>query len=292
MVSSMTGFGHVEYQEGSKRVVCEIKSVNHRYLDVTVKTSRRVSSLEPLIRETLKKNIGRGKVDIYVHYEESAEETYSVRYNEKLARSYVENLAHMAETFSLKNDMTASVLASYPDVFELVMEERDDSGLSDWILLAVQGALDAFLKSRQVEGDNLKADLLDKMNEMEGYVRIIEDKAPSIIEEYKARLMGKIADLLDDKQIDESRIAAEVTIFADKICVDEELVRLKSHIKEMTLALNRGGAIGRHMDFLAQEMNREANTILSKSTDAEIASIGISLKTLIEKVREQIQNLE
>lgn len=292
MISSMTGFGHFERVEGTKRVVVEIKSVNHRYLDLTVKTSRRIVSQEPAVREYLKKRIGRGKVDAYVHYEESADETYTIRYNEKLARAYVENMAKMAEEFSLENDMTATTLASYPDVFELVAEEKDESELAELILSAVEGACDKFLESRRLEGENLRKDLLEKMEAMSGLVAQVEEKSPQIIEEYKARLTQKIDELMGDRQIDESRIATEVTLYADKICVDEELVRLKSHVKEMTDALSSEDAIGRKMDFIAQEMNREANTILSKSTDAAVAELGISLKTLIEKIREQVQNLE
>ena len=292
MISSMTGFGHFERVEGTKRVVVEIKSVNHRYLDLSVKTSRRISSQEPAVREYLKKRIGRGKVDAFVHYEESADETYTIRYNEKLARAYVENMAKMAEEFSLENDMTVSKLASYPDVFELVAEEKDESELTELILSAVEGACDKFLESRRLEGENLRKDLLDKMEQMSGLVQKVEEKSPQIIEEYKARLTQKIEELMGDKQIDEARIATEVTIYADKVCVDEELVRLKSHIKEMTGALSSADAIGRKLDFLAQEMNREANTILSKSTDAQVAELGIALKTLIEKIREQVQNLE
>ena len=292
MINSMTGFGHFEIVDGSKRALVELKSVNHRYLDLSIKTSRRITSLEPVIRNYLKKQIGRGKVDAYVHFEESADETFSLRYNEKLATDYVENLKRMAKEFSLEYDVTVSTLASYPDVFELVREEQDEDELSAFIMKAVDGALAKFLESRGLEGENLKRDLLEKLSELGKLVGKVEEFAPGIIEEYKARLVKKIDDLMGDKQIDESRIATEVTIYADKICVDEELVRLKSHIKEMTGALSANEAVGRKLDFLAQEMNREANTILSKSTDAKVAEVGIEIKTLIEKIREQVQNLE
>ena len=292
MINSMTGFGHFELVDGSRRAVVEIKSVNHMYLDLSVKTSRRISSLEPMIRNFLKKNIGRGKVDCYVHFEESADDTFTIHYNEKLAKEYVENLKKMAGDFSLDYDITVSTLASYPDVFELVREEEDQAELEAFILKALEGVLPRFLESRSLEGENLKKDLLEKMRELSSLVEQIEVYAPDILEEYKDRLMQKVAELIEEKKIDESRIAAEVTIYADKICVDEELVRLKSHIKEMTDTLQSDGAVGRKLDFLSQELNREANTILSKSTDAKVAAIGISLKTLIEKIREQVQNLE
>ena len=292
MISSMTGFGHAERVDGTKRIVVEIKSVNHRYLDLGVKTSRRISSLEPAIRDYLKRRIGRGKVDAYVHYEESADDTYTIRCNEKLARAYVENMARLAQEFSLDNDLTVTKLASYPDVLELVPEEKDGSELSDLILSVVGDACGQFLESRRTEGEKLRQDLMEKLSEMSGYVDTIEAKSPEIIRDYKARLVQKVEELMGDAQIDESRIATEVTIYADKLCVDEELVRLKSHVREMADTLSGADAVGRKLDFLAQEMNREANTILSKSTDAAVAETGISLKTLIEKIREQVQNLE
>ncbi len=292
MINSMTGFGHFELVEGSKRAVVEIKSVNHRYLDLSIKTSRRILSLEPQIRNFLKKNIGRGKVDAYVHFEESADDTYTIRYNEKLAAGYVENIKKMAEAFSLEYDLSVSALASYPDVLELVRGEEDQDELFEFIQKALNGALSRFLESRSLEGENLRSDLVEKLKLLSNYVEQIEEYAPSIVEEYKARITEKIKELIDEKKVDESRIAAEVTIYADKICVDEEIVRLKSHIKEMKEALSSDEAVGRKLDFISQELNREANTILSKSTDAKVASLGISLKTLIEKIREQVQNLE
>ncbi len=292
MISSMTGFGRCEKVSGTKRVVVELKSVNHRYLDVNIKTSRSITALEPAIREYLKKNIGRGKVDAYVHYEQSADETYTIRYNDKLARAYVENMEAMAKEFGIVNDVTVSSLASYPDVFELVAEERDEKELSEMVLEVVGAACDKLLESRRIEGENLKADLILKAQEMDSMVDAIKERSPDIIAEYKERLTQKISELIENGRIDDSRIAAEVTIYADKICVDEEIVRLYSHVKEMKKTLETGEAVGRKLDFLAQEMNREANTILSKSQDPQIAQLGIELKTLIEKIREQVQNLE
>ncbi len=292
MINSMTGFGRFELWEGLSRVLVELKSVNHRYLDLTIKTSRQISSLEPKIRNYLKQNIHRGKVDCYVHFEMAAEDSYRVVYNEKLAKAYMANLNRMSEDFSIENDVTTSKLASYPDVFELVVDTKDESMLWEMVEKALSEALNRFVKSRQLEGENLRTDLLQKLSEMSEYVSQIEEYAPSIIDSYKDRLTEKVRTLLEEKKVDESRIAAEVIIYADKICVDEELVRLKSHIKEMTQVLSSEEAVGRKLDFMAQELNREANTILSKSNDANVASLGISLKTQIEKIREQVQNLE
>lgn len=298
MLSSMTGFGHFEYSEENKRVSVEIKSVNHRYLDLSIKTSRGISYLESTIRNYIKPRLTRGKVDVYIHYHESAEDTYQVRYNSKIAMGYVQAIHQLQQEYEetyntgLKDDLSVSTIVNLPDVFELVAEEKDETEQFEFVKVAIDKALAKYIESKQIEGDNLKADLSGKLSEMSGYVDEIERRSPDIIEDYKKRLLEKVHDLFEDRQIDENRIAMEVTLFADKICVDEEIVRLKSHIKEMTESLSSDEPVGRKLDFLAQEMNREANTILSKSTDSEIADIGINLKTLIEKVREQIQNIE
>lgn len=292
MISSMTGFGRYEYVEGNRKVIVEIKSVNHRYLDLSLKLSKRITALDQKIRNRIKESIGRGKVDVYVHYEEAADDNYDIRYNAHIAQAYISNMRKMQADFGITDDITTTKIAMMPDVFELVPVIRNEDELFDTVSVALDKALEQFLESRRIEGDKLKTDLIGKMNEMSGYVEEIELKSPQIIEAYRTRLTEKVGQLLGDTQIDESRIATEVTIYADKICVDEEVVRLKSHVKEVIRTLETEDAVGRKLDFLAQELNREANTILSKSTNAELADVGISLKTLIEKVREQIQNVE
>ncbi len=292
MIRSMTGYGRYELSDENGKMIVELKSVNHRYLDLNIKTPKKLGPFENDIRNYLKQRLQRGKVDVYIAYEESADAMYQIRYNSQIAAEYLKNLRQMAQEFQLEDNITATNLSRYPDVFELVENPLDEEYLKDMLMKTLQLACDAFIVSRESEGQRLKEDLLAKMEEMEGYVLVIEQRSPEIIAEYKKRILAKIEELLGDHQIDESRIAMEVTMYADKVCVDEEIVRLRSHVQETIGELKQGESIGRKLDFIAQEMNRESNTILSKSADVEIANIGIALKTLVEKVREQIQNIE
>lgn len=292
MIKSMTGFGRCEYADESRKFTVEVKSVNHRYLDVNIKMPKKLNFFESSIRTLLKEYIERGKVDIYITYEDFTENNFALQYNSALAAQYLKYLNQMADEFGLENDIRASTLSRYPDVF--VMEEQaiDEKELWNGLEKALRGAFEPFVESRVREGENLKNDLCEKLDNMVSYVDFIEERSPEIMRDYRTRLEEKLRELLGDNQLDDARIAQEVTIFADKICVDEETVRLRSHILSVKDTLNAGGSVGRKLDFLAQEMNREANTILSKSNDLKISDIGISLKTDIEKVREQIQNIE
>lgn len=292
MIKSMTGFGRYEYADASRKFTVEVKSVNHRYLDVNIKMPKKLNFFESAIRTLLKEYIERGKVDIYITYEDFTENNLSLQYNKALAGEYLKYLNQMAEEFGLENDIRVSTLSRYPEVFAMEEQPVDEDELWSSLEKALRGAFEPFVESRVREGENLKKDLCEKLDNMVSYVDFIEERSPQIIVEYRARLEEKLRELLADNQLDDSRIAQEVTIFADKICVDEETVRLKSHILSMKDSLNAGGSVGRKLDFLAQEMNREANTILSKSNDLKISDTGISLKTDIEKVREQIQNIE
>ena len=229
---------------------------------------------------------------MYISLEETADVGCRIVYNKNVAAMYLEHLDHMAEEFGLVNDITVSALSRYPDVLTTEEVEEDADDLKGLLWEALEIAMEQFLASRAAEGERLRTDLLEKMEEMAGCVRILEERSPEILEEYRARLREKVSELLEDQKVDENRLAMEVTVYADKICIDEEMVRLTSHVKETKEALSQEGEVGRRLDFIAQEMNREANTILSKSTDVEIANMGIVLKTLIEKVREQIQNVE
>ena len=292
MIKSMTGFGRCEVTECNRKYTVEIKSVNHRYLDVNIKMPKSLNFFESTIRTLLKEYMERGKVDLYITYEDFSEERFSLKYNEELAGEYLAHLKEMAEKFGLEDDIRVSTLSRYPDVFTMEQVEVDEQELWAGLEKAIRGACEQFVESRITEGDHLKADLIAKLDNMLSYVDFIEERSPIIMKDYRERLENKVKELLEDKQIDDSRIATEVTIFADKICVDEETVRLRSHIKSTKTALEAGGSIGRKLDFIAQEMNREANTILSKANDLEISDTGINLKTDIEKVREQIQNIE
>lgn len=292
MIKSMTGFGRCEVTEGNRKYTVEMKSVNHRYLDVNMKMPKALNFFESTIRNVLKEYMERGKVDLYITYEDFSEERFSLKYNEELAGEYLTHLNAMAEKFGLENDIRVSTLSRYPDVFTMEEIETDEKELWAGLEKAIRSAAEQFVTSRITEGEHLKADLCAKLDTMLTYVDFIEERSPVIMKDYRERLEAKVQELLGDRQIDDGRIATEVTIFADKICVDEETVRLRSHIKGMKAALEAGGSIGRKLDFIAQEMNREANTILSKANDLEISDTGINLKTDIEKVREQIQNIE
>lgn len=292
MIKSMTGFGRCEFTDEKRKFTVELKSVNHRYLDVNIKMPKKLNFFESSIRALLKEYIERGKVDVYITYEDYTEDNYALKYNSALAAQYLDYLNRMAEEFGLENDIRVSNLSRYPDV--LVMEEQDvdEKELWDGLERALRGACEQFVASRIKEGESLKVDLIDKLDHMISYVDFIEKRSPQIMEEYRKRLEDKIKEILGDRQMDDGRIATEVTVYADKVCVDEETVRLRSHINTTKDTLLEGGSIGRKLDFIAQEMNREANTILSKANNIEISDTGINLKTSIEKVREQIQNIE
>ena len=292
MIRSMTGFGRGEVETGDKRIAVEIKTINHRYLDVNIKMPKRLAMFDGKMRNILKEYLERGKVDIFVTFEDNSIDAGRIHYNEALAGEYLKYLRQMSETFGLDFDIRTSTLSKYPEVLEFEENDDDDSELFGMLDQAFRKALEELVKEREIEGDKLKADLLSKLDDLDGYVQRIEERSPDIIKEYKERLYAKVQDFMADNRIDEGRIACEVTMYADKICVDEEIVRLKSHITGMRDILKKGGANGRKLDFIAQEMNREANTTLSKSTDIEITDIGISLKTDIEKIREQVQNIE
>lgn len=293
MIKSMTGFGRCEAADEKRKFTVEMKGVNHRYLDANIRMPKKLNFFESAIRSLLKESVHRGKVDIFITYEDFSESQVSLKYNETLAAEYLEKFRMMEEKFSLENDIRVSTLSRYPEV--LTMEEKMDDEEELWkgLKKALDGAIAQFVQTRTVEGENLKTDLITKLDSMLGLVGMIEERAPEIIAEYREKLEGKVKELLEDTQIDEGRIASEIVIFADKICTDEEVVRLRSHIEYMKATLRSDDSgIGRKLDFIAQEMNREANTILSKANDLEISNIGIELKTEIEKVREQIQNIE
>lgn len=292
MIKSMTGFGRCEVQEGQRKITVEMKSVNHRYLDVSIKMPKKLNFFEAAIRNELKNYIQRGKVDLFIAYEDYSENNLCVKYNRELAAEYLDYLKQMAADFGLENDMRVSSLSRYPEIFTMEEQTVDEEALWQLLCKAIQGAAQHLVETRTKEGENLKNDLLAKLDNMLENVDFITERSPQIIAEYKQKLRDKVAELLEDTKVDENRLLMEVTIFADKVCVDEELVRLRSHIEATRNTLLTGGGIGRKLDFIAQEMNREANTILSKSNDLEISDCAIDLKTEIEKVREQIQNIE
>ncbi|MBP9995666.1 MAG: YicC family protein [Lachnospiraceae bacterium] len=291
-IKSMTGFGRCEIVEANSKISVEIKSVNHRYLDANIKMPKKLNFFDASIRGLLKEYMQRGKVDVFITYEDTSDTSVNVSYHPEVAAEYLKYLKQMGEEFGLENDVRVSTLSRYPEIFTLDDVEIDEEGIWKLLEKAIRGACEGFVESRIKEGENLRTDLIGKLDGMLDIVSFIEERSPQIIAEYKASLTAKIKEMLEDTKIDDNRILTEVTIFSDKVCVDEELVRLRSHIEAVKSTLLEGGGIGRKLDFLAQEMNREANTILSKSTDLEVSNKGVELKTEIEKVREQIQNIE
>lgn len=292
MIRSMTGFGRAEYADENVRITVEIKSVNNRYLDIGIKMPRQLGMLEAQIRTELKRYIQRGKVDVYILYEDLTEANMQVKYNPKIAAEYLRYLQRMSEEFGLTNDVRVSTLSRFQDVLTMEEEPMDEKQLWGTLQGVIREAAENFLQARKREGEFLLSDLLGKLGEMQEYVEFITERSPKIVASYRQRLFEKVAELLGDSAIDESRILQEVTIYADKVCVDEELVRLQSHIQSMRAALEGSDGVGRKLDFIAQEMNRESNTILSKSDDLEVSDKAIELKTTVEKIREQIQNIE
>ncbi len=293
MINSMTGFGRCESSDGNRKFTVEMKGVNHRYLDVNIRMPKKLNLFETAIRNRLKQSIQRGKVDIFITYEDLSENQASLKYNEQLAGEYLACFKQMEEKFSLGNDVRVSTLLRCPEVLTMEEQVLNEEELWNGLENALSVAIGRFVETRVQEGVHLREDILKKLEGMLKLVDFIEERSPQIVTEYREKLENKVRELLTDTQIEEGRIAAEVVIFADKICTDEEIVRLRSHVVHMkeTLRSEESG-IGRKLDFIAQEMNREANTILSKANDLEISNAGIDLKTEIEKVREQIQNIE
>jgi len=292
MIKSMTGFGRAEAVSRERKVSVELKSVNHRYLDLNIKMPKRLSYFEGEIRNVMKTYIRRGKVDVFITYEDYTMGGMALKYNAELAKEYLGYLNQMSEELGIENDIRVSTLSRYPDVFTMEEQAPDEEELWNFLEGSLHEACRKFVETRQREGANLKQDLLGKLDGLEAKVDVVEKRSPEVVKAYREKLEAKMHELLEDNQIDDSRIAAEVILFSDKICNDEETVRLRSHIHGMRKILDENEGVGRKMDFMAQEMNREANTILSKSNDLIVSNAAIDLKTEIEKIREQIQNIE
>lgn len=291
-LKSMTGFGRAEVSNDQYRLSVEVKSVNSRFLDLSIKMPKKFNALEANIRNTVKEYISRGKVDLFITYESFSEKGKALRLDLPLAKEYLESMRTLVAALGVEDNVKVTNLAALPDVLVLSEESEDDDALWESLKPSLVGALERFSETRVMEGENLQKDLLGKLSEMEAIVNRIDERSPEIAAAYETRLRAKVSELLEGTGIDEARIVQEVTIYSDKICTDEERVRLHSHIKNMRTKLQNGGLVGRELDFVAQEMNREANTTLSKANDLIVSEDAIGLKTLIEKIREQIQNLE
>ena len=292
MKKNMTGLGRAEVITKERKINVEIKSVNHRYLDLSIKMPRKLVFLEGAIRNLMKTYMQRGKVDVFITYEDYTLSCGALKYNKELAGEYLAYIRQMAEEFGLENDVKAGALSRYPDVLTMEEQSVDEDALWAVLEAPLREACEKFAQSRAREGENLKNDLIAKLDALDEKVSQVEARSPEVVDSYREKLEAKVHELLEDSQIEDSRIAAEVVLFSDKICNDEETVRLHSHIQGMKKMLEEKEGIGRKLDFMAQEMNREANTILSKSSDLIISNIAIDLKTEIEKIREQVQNVE
>jgi uncharacterized protein (TIGR00255 family) len=288
----MTGYGRCEKVTREYKVTVEIKSVNHRYCDLNIKLPKKFNALESKIRGIMKEYANRGKIDIYINFENYADSDVKVQYHPKLAADYVAFAGRAAKEFGLEANLTAASLLRFPEVTSL---EEDSTGVEEvfpTVEEAVREAGRQFAEARQTEGAHLKEDILVKLGYLLELVSFVEERSPKILAEYREKIQSKVQEFLGDEKIDEGVLATELVVFADKVCVDEETVRLRSHIHHMQTTLEKEEPIGRKLDFIAQEMNREANTILSKANDKELSQNAIELKTEIEKIREQIQNIE
>ena len=294
MIKSMTGYGRGEAVFPERSITVGLRAVNNRYLDCTVKIPRSYIFAEDAIKTQVQTAIARGKVDVFVTVADTGGESVSVTVNEPLARAYITAFQQLYALGDgrIKPDYRATDLARFPDVLVVEKQEEDLDALKDQLLSALNLALADFDGMRRREGERLKADILSRAGRIEELVGKVEERSPGIVADYRARLAAKMAEVLQNTQIDESRILTEAAIYADKVAVDEETVRLRSHLSQLRHMLNQGGAVGRKLDFLIQEFNREANTIGSKCNDIDIARVVVDIKAEIEKIREQVQNLE
>ncbi len=293
MVRSMTGFGRGTYSENGKEFTVEIKSVNHRYIDFYIKLPRQIGYLEERVREVVSKNLFRGKVDIFVSFEDRSEDSKNVTLDEALAGAYIQAIDKLKSKYNLKDDVSVSLISRFPDVLRIEKNEDDEEQLWSVLNKALEMAISSLIQMREKEGNELRTSLLQKADYMEEIISQISNRSPEVVIEYKQKLENRIKELLNQQTIDENRIAMEVAIFADRCGIDEELVRLGSHLVQLREILNiKKQPVGRKLDFLVQEINREINTIGSKSNDIIITKNVLELKSETEKVREQIQNIE
>ena len=292
MIKSMTGFGRAEEITDNYKLSVEIKSVNHRYLDLNIKMPRRFFPFEADIRNIVKEYVSWGKVDLFINYLDFKDKAGGVYLNKNIVEKYLDIGLELCKEYKIVDDLKVSHLLQLPDVISIDEPELDEDEIKSRLFTVLKKACKVFLSTREAEGEKLFTDMSSKLKVLADTTENIDKRYPEVLEEYKAKLTLKVNELLSGASIEENRIATEVTLFADKIGIDEEVVRLFSHIKAMNDEMKLDTGIGRKLDFLAQEMNREANTILSKSTDLNIADYAIILKTEIEKIREQIQNIE
>ena len=292
MLRSMTGFGRGEDTIGGRHIVFEIKSVNHKYFEFNSRIPRGYLFLEDKLKAYIQGKISRGKVDVFLQIETLEETDVQVLVNHSLASAYVTALQELKERYQLPDEPSLALLSKYSDIFSVHKAPEDEDAVWEAVRQVADQAIASFLKMREAEGARLKADILEKVGEIVALVDQVERHTPETVEHYRERLKAKIEELLQDNRFDEQRVLTEVAIFADKVAVDEETVRLRSHFQQLQRLVDSDGPVGRKIDFLVQEMNREANTIGSKSVNSQIAYLVVDIKALIEKIREQVQNVE
>ena len=292
MIKSMTGYGRAQGSFSGGDITVEIKSVNNRYLDCGVKLPRGYAYLEEGVKSQVQKAISRGKVDVFITINADGADNVKISVNEPVAKGYIDAMHRLVQEYGIQDDISASAISKFSDVFLVEKQEQDENEVKSAISGVVAEALGAFDAMRTREGEALKTDLLQKAEGILTLVSKVEERSPITVKAYRERLTAKMQEVLEDRQIDEARIIQEAAIYADKVAVDEETVRLRSHVDQLQNMLSEGGVIGRKLDFLMQEMNREANTIGSKGNDVEQARNVVSIKSELEKIREQIQNIE
>lgn len=292
MPRSMTGFGRAEYSENGLTVSVEIKSVNHRFFEFSSRYPRNCQFLEDTLKKTVASRVSRGKVDLSLNIQNESSSSSQITVNEEFAAAYIAALKDLAKKYKLKNDISVMSVAANSDVFTVKRQETDEEQLTATVLVAVNNALDAFVAMRETEGEKLKEDVIARADKILDYVSMVENRSPETVKEYSEKLSAKLNEILADRNVDEQRVLTEVAIFADKVAVAEETVRLRSHIEQLKTMLSEKQEIGRKLDFIVQEMNRETNTIGSKAQDVTIARAVVDMKAEIEKIREQIQNIE
>ena len=291
MIKSMTGFGRGKYENESREYIVEIKSVNHKYSDITIKMPRNITYLEENVKKEITKTITRGKVDVYISFINNSNIGRDVKINSELAKMYINELRKLCEETNVKDDISVMNIAKMPDVLNMQNDEDEELIWSE-LQIALQEAMQGFIAMRQIEGEKIQKDLLNRINEVSENVNKISAFSTRLVEEYVVKLTNRVKEYLNTNVVDENRLAQEVVIYADKCSVEEEITRLKSHVNQFVNMLNTNGAIGKKIDFLLQEMNRETNTIGSKANCLDITNLVVEVKTELENIREQVQNIE
>lgn len=292
MIKSMTGYGRGEFCQNELTVSVEIKSVNHRFFECQIKALRQFSFLEDKLKGYIQSRVNRGKLDVFVSYSFEGASNDTVEINEDVVKGYIDAFKTVSKKYKIKNDLTVSSLAKQDGIFSVSRKSIDEELATETLLKAAEIAVDSFIKAREVEGEKLVADVIFRADNILSMVEKVEELSPKTVAEYKERLERKIREVLENKDIDDQRIVTEVAIFADKVAVDEETVRLRTHIDHLKELLASGDVVGKKLDFIVQEMNREANTTGSKCQDVNVTKIVVDIKSEIEKIREQIQNIE